>query len=129
MDRLIKLELGKLNAHLPERRMSLEEALSIPQARLPTKDGGICIFKREELELLNKILLEGDSDKLLLPIFVWMVSKLGRGVARISGEVEVRVANHVLGKERKGDELIIYRPEVAVLRSRLPTTTQYLFSW
>ena len=90
-------------------------------------------------ELLDRHLqrLASGCQRLAIPCDIDLVSsylsafcaELGRGVARISGEVEVRVANHVLGKERKGDELIIYRPEVAVLRSRLPTTTQYLFSW
>jgi hypothetical protein len=114
--------------HLPERRISLKEALSSAQPRVPTRDGGFHSFKREELELLAELLPEAEREKLLLPIFIALDPKLGRGAARISGEVEARVAGRLIGKETTG-ELVIYRPEVALLRRKLPTTTQYLFAW
>lgn len=126
MDRVIKLELGRLNVHLPENRISLLEALSSPKPSVRARDGSAHFFKREELEALSKLLPEADWDKLQLPILISLEPKLGRGAARISGEPEARVAGKILNKEATG-ELLIYRPEVAILRRKLPTTTQYLF--
>lgn len=127
LDRLIKFELGRLNAHLPEKRLSLKVALSYPRSQVLTKDGGFHTLKREELEFLSKILPESEWDKLQLPIFISLEPKLGRGAARIRGETEAKVVGYILGKENVGSELTIYRPEIAVLRRKLPTTTQYFF--
>ncbi len=128
-DRLIKLELSKLNVHLPERRPSLREALSSARPQVVARDGSTHAFKREELEFLAGLLPEADRDKLQLPILIALEPKLGRGTARISGEAEVKVVSQVLEKEASAGELLIYRPEVAILRKKLPTTTQYLFLW
>ncbi|KUO40323.1 MAG: hypothetical protein AVW05_01080 [Hadesarchaea archaeon DG-33] len=128
-DRLIKLELSKLNVHLPQRRLSLKEALLSAKPQVVTRDGGVHKFKREELEFLAGLLPEADRDKLQLPILIALEPKLGRGTARISGEAEVKVVSRVLEKEPAAGELLIYRPEVAILRRKLPTTTQYLFLW
>ena len=128
-DRLIKLELSKLNVHLPEKRLSLKDALSSAKPQVVTRDGSVHMFKREELEFLAGLLPEADRDKLQLPILIALEPKLGRGTARISGEAEVKVVSQVLEKEPAAEELLIYRPEVAILRRKLPTTTQYLFLW
>ena len=128
-DRIIKLELSRLNLHLPERRLSLKEALSSPRPQVAARDGSMHVFKREELKFLAGLLPEADRDKLQLPILIAMEPKLGRVTARISGEVEVKVVSRVLEKEGAAGELLIYRPEVAILRRKLPTTTQYLFMW
>lgn len=128
-ERLIKLELSKLNVHLPERRLSLKEALSSAKPQVVSRDGSVHIFKCEELEFLAGLLPEADQDKLQLPILIALEPKLGRGTARISGEAEVKVVGQVLKKEPTAGELLIYRPEVAILRRKLPTTTQYLFLW
>ena len=128
-DRIIKLELSRLNVHLPEKRMSLKEALLSPKPQVAARDGSVHVFKREELEFLAGLLPEADRDKLQLPILIALEPKLGRGTARISGEAEVKVVSQVLEKEAAAEELLIYRPEVAILRRKLPTTTQYLFMW
>jgi len=128
-DRLIKLELSKLNVHLPEKSLSLKDALSSAKPQVVTRDGSVHTFKREELEFLAGLLPEADRDKLQLPILIALEPKLGRGTARISGEAEVKVVSQVLEKEPAAGELLIYRPEVAILRRKLSTTTQYLFLW
>ncbi len=128
MERIIKSELGKLNAHVPEKRVSLKAALSSAKPAVITKDGGVHAFKREELELISRMLPEDDWEKLQLPIFISFEPSLGRGAAKILGKVEATVAAQILGKEG-GDEITIYRPEVAAIRRKLPTTTQYLFMW
>ena len=125
-ERLIKLELGRLNLHLPKQRVSLREALSSPKPCVVTRNGGTHLFKREELGFLAQLLSEEEHERLQLPILIAIDPKLGRGAARISGDVEVKATSTILGKKAER-ELLIYRPEVALLRRRLPTTTQYLF--
>ncbi|MBC7218693.1 MAG: DUF61 family protein [Hadesarchaea archaeon] len=129
MERIIKFELGRLNAHLPEKRITLKSALSLDKPSVRTKDGKAHYLKREELELLSKLLPEAEWDSLLLPIFISLEPKLGRGAAKIKGTFEAKVIGKILGKETSGDELIVYRPEIAIIRRKLATTTQYLFGW
>ncbi|HDI12911.1 MAG: hypothetical protein DRN83_01220 [Hadesarchaea archaeon] len=126
MDRLIKLELGRLNAHLPRNRVSLREALASPNPGVNTLDGSRHVFKREELRFLAGLLPEDRWDELRLPILISFEHGLGRGAAKIKGNVETWIAGKILGKEADG-EMVIYRPEVLLLRRKLPTTTQYVF--
>jgi hypothetical protein len=127
VERVIKFELSRLNVHLPQQRISLRDALAAEKPQVVTKDGSVHVFKREELELLAGIVPEADRDRLQLPIYVTLNPKLGRGAAQIVGEIEVKVIANILQKECAGDELLIYRPELAAVRRRLPTTTQYFF--
>lgn len=127
MDRIIQFELARLNAHLPEQRITLKDALSSSSPQVVAKDGSKHKFERVELEYISKIVHADDWDKLRLPILITVNPKLGRGAAEISGEVEVKVISQILGKERRDQEIVIYRPEIAVVRAKLPTTTQYFF--
>jgi len=127
IDRVLKFELSRLNVHLPERRISLKEALESKRPQVAARDGSIHMFKREELDLLAKAVPEADWGRLRLPILIALDPKLGRGAARITGEAEVRAISQILGKRCIGEELLIYRPEVAIVRRKLPTTTQYFF--
>ncbi len=127
VDRLIKFELGRLNAHVPEKRLSLKEAVASARPQVVARSGGAHAFKREELKFLSGVVPEADWDKLQLPILIMLAPKLGRGAARIMAETEAKVARHILGRQGAG-ELIIYRPEIAAIRKKLPTTTQYVFT-
>jgi hypothetical protein len=124
---VLKFELSRLNIHLPERRISLKEAMESERPQVATRDGGVHAFKREELDFLAKTVPEADWGRLQLPILIALDPKLGRGAARITGEIETRTISQILGKKGKGEELLIYRPEVAIVRRKLSTTTQYLF--
>jgi hypothetical protein len=126
-DRIIQFELARLNAHLPGQRITLKDALSSSNPQVVAKDGSKHKFERMELEYISKIVHADDWDKLRLPILIGVNPKLGRGAAEISGEVEVKVISQVLGKECRDQEIVIYRPEIAVVRAKLPTATQYFF--
>ncbi len=126
-DKLLEHEIVKLNAHLPLKKISLKEAISSDRPHVNTRGGAAHYFKKDELKKISDVLPEGDWEKLQLPILIVFESKLGRGAARIMGGTESFVVRRLLDKKTSG-ELIIYRPEVAVLRQKLPTTTQYLFT-
>jgi len=127
VDRILKFELNKLNVHLPKRRISLKEALESTRPQVATRDGSVHRFKREELDFLAGLVPEIDRGRLQLPILIALDPKFGRGAARITGEAEVIAISQILGKKSTGGELLIYRPDVAIIRRKLPTTTQYLF--
>ncbi len=127
VDRILQFELARLNMHLPKQRISLKDALSMASPHIVVGDGSKHTFERKELERLGQIVPPNNWDNLRLPILITINPKLGRGAAEISGELEVKVISSVLDKEARGEEVIIYRPEIAVLRARLPTTTQYMF--
>jgi uncharacterized protein (UPF0216 family) len=127
VDRILKFELNKLNLHLPKQRISLKEALESAKPQVTTRDGKAHSFKREELDFLAELAPEADRERLQLPILIALEPKLGRGTAKINGKAEVAAISQILGKEAEGGELLIYRPEVAIIRRKLPTTTQYLF--
>jgi uncharacterized protein (UPF0216 family) len=127
VDRILKFELNKLNVHLPKRRISLKEALESIRPQVATRDGSVHRFKREELDFLAGFVPEVDWGRLQLPILIALDPKFGRGAARITGGAEVMVICQILGKKSTGGELLIYRPDVAMIRRKLPTTTQYLF--
>jgi hypothetical protein len=127
VDRVLKFELNKLNVHLPKRRISLKEALESTKPQVVTREGDVHRFKREELGFLAGVVPEVDWGRLQLPILIALDPKFGRGAARITGEAEVMAISQILGKKSTGEELLIYRPDVAIIRRKLPTTTQYLF--
>jgi uncharacterized protein (UPF0216 family) len=127
VDRVLKFELNKLNLHLPKQRISLKEALESAKPQVATRNGNVHMFKREELNFLAGLVKEADREKLRLPILIALDPKFGRGAARITGQAEVMAISQILGKKGDGGELLIYRPDVAILRRKLPTTTQYSF--
>lgn len=127
VDRILKFELNKMNLHLPKQRISLKEALESTRPQVATRDGNVHRFKREELDFLAGVVPEVDWGRLQLPILIVLDPKLGRGTARITGEAETLAISQILGKKSTGGELLIYRPDVTIVRRKLPTATQYLF--
>jgi hypothetical protein len=126
LEKFLTLERARLNLHLPTKRISLEEALSSSQPQVPTRSGSPHFFDKRELEILASLIPREERKLLRLPILIAVDRKLGRGAARISGKVECEVIAKILGKG-SAEELILYRPEVAILRRKFPTTTQYMF--
>lgn len=126
----LKKQIQDLNKHLPKKRATLASLLEQEKPRITSKDGSTHRFKKSELEYIAEILPEELHKRLRLPIIIRISPGLGRGAARISGKTERIVVKEILGKEKsgeEGEELVIYRPEVRVIRKKLPTTTQYAF--
>lgn len=126
-DEFVKKQIQNLNKHLPKARCTLEELLKQEKPRIESRDGSTHRFKRSELEYLSGLVPSEDHSGLKLPIIIRISPQLGRGAAKVSGEIEEKVVMQILGKEGTEDELVIYRPEVRQVRKKLPTTTQYAF--
>lgn len=125
-EKFIERELARLNLHLPAKKISLKDALSMEKPMVVTREGGIHSFDRAELEFLAGLLSEEERERLKLPILIILDPKLGRGAARVSESCERKIIGKILEKEIN-EETVIYRPEVAIIRKKLPTTSQHLF--
>ncbi len=130
LEEILKEELFRLaNKHLPYKRKSLKEVLKEKHPHVITKDGSIHMFKRSELEFLKTLISEDKWDKLKLPILIELNPDYGEGAAIIRGKVEVEVISKILKtKPQKENEIVIYRPQISILRKHLRTTTQIAFS-
>jgi uncharacterized protein len=124
-DRLLKKQILSLNRHLPRRRKTLKELLGEERPHVLGADGTRHRFIKFELQKLAEILPESVHGRLKLPIYI-EIESITSG-ARISGELETRIASEILNKESSAREIFIYKPEIKLLRSKLPSTTQYIF--
>ena len=117
-----------MNQHLPGKRLTLQELLSMERPGIRGKDNAFYVMDRPELERISQSLPRFLWSRLRLPILIEMSSDFGGSSARILGEAEVEVVSKILGKVRPQERfMIIYIPEVRELRRLLPTTTQYAF--
>lgn len=124
-DRLIKKQILSLNRHLPKRRKNLKELLEEEKPHVIGADGTRHRFKRAELKIIASIIPKNSLGRLKLPLYIEIDSKTSG--SRIAGQLECDLICTILGKENCGEEIYIYRPDIKVVRQKLPTTTQYIF--
>jgi uncharacterized protein (UPF0216 family) len=126
----LKDELRLLNAHLPRERRSLYELSQEKHPHIICSDGSTHIFKKKELGYLADILSIDEQKALLLPILI----KIHAGCSEISvlyhGEEEQKVLSAILDMPLNvtADGITIYKRQLGVLRKKLRTTTQYIFT-
>ncbi len=124
-------ELRLVNKGLPRERRSLDELLLQERPAIRCTDGSEQPVKRNELRLLSDLLEEKERKSLLLPILIEMTGDETEAVVLCRSDIELKVLTSILGMrlnyERPG-RVRIYRPQLALLRSKLRTTTQYAFS-
>ena len=123
-------ELRVLNAHLPRTQKPLSDLLGEDYPNVACNDGSTHLFKRKELEYLASMLDTDEQKALLLPMLI-EVNPYQSEMAIISrGEAEEKVISKILKMPitPKQKRITIYKPQLAVLRKLLRTTTQYVFS-
>ncbi|MFC2070033.1 DUF61 family protein [Chloroflexota bacterium] len=126
----LKGELRVLNAHLPSQQKTLSALLLEDTPVVACSDGSAHLFKRKELDYLAGILESDEQEALLLPILI----EVDPGQDEISvvcrSDVEEKVVSKILDMPLniKEHRIKIYKPQLAVIRKLLKTTTQYLFS-
>jgi uncharacterized protein (UPF0216 family) len=123
-------DLKTLNAHLPRRRKTLSELLEEKRPHVECGDGSTHYFKKKELEYLTEILNNDDQQMLLLPIIIEVESDEGNLKVRSKTGIEAKIFSQILDMPIafKLDMITIFRPQLAVLRKVLKTTTQYAFT-
>lgn len=125
----LKSELRVINAHLPGKQKPLSDLLSEEYPHVLCRDGSTHLFKRKELKYLAGLLGAEEQGQLLLPILIGVSGGEGEMVVLCPGVVEEKVISRVLDmpvtRSQKG--IVIYKPQLAIIRKLLRTTTQYLF--
>ena len=124
-DKILKKEIFSLNKHVPRRRKTLSELLIEERPHVIDGLGNRHRFKRNELKYLSNLISENEQSKLKLPIYIEIESETSGAI--ISGVIERKIVSLILNKELLDGEMFIYRPEMQILRRKLPTTTQYIF--
>jgi uncharacterized protein (UPF0216 family) len=125
-DRLLKKQILSLNRHIPRQRKAVSELLVEDKPHVVSVDGSRHRFKRKELEMVASMLSDSERDVLKLPLYIEM-DTMASG-ARVAGRLETRILCKILErKECPRDEIFIYRPEMKLIRQKLPTVTQYMF--
>jgi len=122
-------ELRVLNAHLPCEQKTLSELLGEEYPNVVCNDGSTHLFKRKELEYLASMTDTDEQEILLLPMLIEVNPGQSEVTIICQGEVEKKVISKILNMPTtvKENRIIIYRPQLALLRKPLKTTTQYLF--
>ncbi len=125
----LKSELRVINAHLPSKQKPLSDLLSEEYPHVLCRDGSTHLFKRKELKYLAGLLDAEEQKELSLPILIGVVAGVGEIVILCPGAVEEKVISKILDmpltRGKKG--IVIYKPQLAIIRKLLRTTTQYLF--
>lgn len=126
----LKDELKLLNAHLPRERKSLADVLRDPYPRIACSDGSTHMFKKKELQYLAGMLNEEEQQSLLLPILIRLNAGYNEMTVLCNGDVEKKVISGILNMPltMTADGITIYKNQLGVIRKKLRTTTQYIFS-
>jgi uncharacterized protein (UPF0216 family) len=93
------------------------------------RDGSMHLFKRRELRYLASLIDDEEQKALLLPILLEVNAGRGEVAVMCQGEVEEKVMAKVLDMPvtPRQKKIVLYRPQLALVRKQLRTTTQYLF--
>ena len=125
----LKSELRVVNAHLPSKQKPLLDLLDEEYPHILCRDGSTHLFKKKELRYLAGLLDADEQKELLLPILINVSAGGDEMVVICPGMVAEKVISKVLDMpvSRRQDRVVIYKPQLAILRKLLRTTTQYLF--
>jgi len=126
----LKGEFRVVNAHLPGKQKTLSDLLAEEYPHVLCRDGSTHLFKRKELKYLTSLISADEQKALLLPMLLEVGAGQGEVTVICLGEVEEKVIAKVLDmpitpRQRK---IVLYRPQLALIRKLLRTSTQYLFS-
>jgi hypothetical protein len=123
-------ELRVVNAGLPQRQKRLATLLSEKYPHVLCNDGSTHSFKRSELGYLASILDTDEQEALPLPMLIEVGANQAETAIVCEGKVEEKVVSKVLNMPvtREETRIRLYKPQLALLRRKLKTTTVYVFS-
>jgi len=126
----LKGELRVVNAHLPSKQKPLSDLLTEEYPHVLCRDGSTHLFKRKELKYLASLIGDDEQKALLLPMLLEVNAGRGEVAVICQGEVEEKVMAKVLDMPvtPRQKKIVLYRPQLALVRKLLRTTTQYLFA-
>ena len=126
----LKGELRIVNAGLPRNQKPLSALLHEEYPHVMCSDGSTHFFKKKELLYLASMVDIEDQEALLLPVLIELGSNQAEAAIMCWGKAEEKVTSKILGMLVICEEgrIRIYKPQLALLRGKLKTTTQYVFS-
>lgn len=127
VEKALREELVIVNKHIPYRRPSLCELLEMKIPHYVTRDGSVSLIDPRELELIKNLIGGENLCNLYLPIVIEYKPSLGEGTYIVRDRFGSHVLSKLLGLTPSSGELIIYRPQLYEIRSKLKTTTTIIF--
>ncbi len=126
----LKGELRILNAYLPREQKPLSDLINEETPGVNCNDGSTHLFKRKELEYLKSIISPDEQKSLQLPILIEVTPSQNKTAIICRGDVEEKVVSRILDMQVTNTQgrIRLYRPQLALVRKVLKTTTQYLFA-
>jgi len=126
----LKGELRVVNAGLPQSQRPLSTLLHEKHPRVICTDSSIHLFKRKELEYIASFINIDEQETLLLPLLIELGANETEAAIICQTGVEEKIISKILDMTitPKQGRITIYKPQLALIRKRLKTTTQYIFS-
>ena len=126
----LKGELRLVNAGLPRSQKLLSDLLHQEYPLVMCSDGSAHFFKRSELQYLASMMNSKEQEALPLPMLIELGANQAEAAIICEGGVEGKVISKILNMPMTPEQgrIRIYKPQLALLRKTLKTTTQYIFS-
>jgi len=123
-------ELRIVNTGLPQSQKWLSNLLNEKYPHVVCNDGSTHFFKRSELEYLASMLDTDEQETLPLPMLIELGANQAEAAIICEGKVAEKVISKALNMPVTCEErrIRIYKPQLALLRKKLKTTTVYVFS-
>lgn len=98
IDILYRLDIARINNHLPRQYKTLDTLLKEDRPSVFTKDGTKFIFDKNELEVLKSLLPEKFHSQLKLPFLFIRRTDLGKSIFVLNGgKLENFIARKLIG--------------------------------
>lgn len=127
VSRILREELVLVNKHIPYKRYTLCELLSMDTPHYVSRDGNVYLIDPRELKLLGEYAGE-ESCNLYIPIIIEYKPSMGEATYVIREPVASKVISKFLSIEYISGELVIYRSQLSVIRNKFRTTTTIVFT-
>jgi uncharacterized protein (UPF0216 family) len=123
-------ELRVVNTGLPQSQKRLSNLLEEEYPHAICNDGSTHLFKKSELEYLASMIDTDEQKALPLPMLIELGANQAEAAIICEGKIEEKVISKALNMPVTCEErrIRIYKPQLALLRRKLKTTTVYVFS-
>jgi len=99
LDMIWKLDIEKMNDHLPANRKTLRELLAEDKPIVMTKKDKPHKIRKPHLEIVSELFDESEWDNVKLPIVLLRRTNLAKGIYSISGGLqEIYIIHRIIGR-------------------------------